>query len=121
MNAVRVEADTDDAYVRFSLAGEIDLENAAVVEDQLLAAITNHTERVSLDLSGVEYLDSAGLRVLFHLVDRLSTLQIEALLVASADSPARRVIELSGLAQLVPLDPPDRTGGPPGPAQPGVR
>ena len=120
MNAVRVEADTDEAGVRFSLAGEIDLDNAAVVEGQLLAAITNHTERVSLDLSGVEYLDSAGLRVLFHLVDRLSTLQIEALMVAPADSPARRVIELSGLALLVPLDPPDRSARPEGPGQPGM-
>jgi anti-anti-sigma factor len=117
MTGAQVDARTDEGDVRFVLSGEIDLANATTVEEQLVAAITNHTVRVWLDLSAVDYLDSAGLRVLFHLVDRLSTLQIAATLVAPLTSPSRRVIELSGLAMLVPLDPPARAGPPPpGPA-----
>ena len=115
MTSARVDARTEEGDVRFVLSGEIDLENAAMVEGQLAAAITNHTVRVWLDLGAVDYLDSAGLRVLFHLVDRLSTLQIAATLVAPLDSPSRRVIELSGLAMLVPLDPPARAGHAAGP------
>jgi anti-anti-sigma factor len=115
VTSARVDARTEEGDVRFVLSGEIDLENAGTVEEQLAAGITNHTVRVWLDLGAVDYLDSAGLRVLFHLVDRLSTLQIAATLVAPLDSPSRRVIELSGLAMLVPLDPPARANaaGPP--------
>jgi anti-anti-sigma factor len=102
----RVEAAVDDGRVRIVVRGEIDLQNAGDVEAQLTEAISNQATMVSIDLSGVDYLDSAGLRVLFHLVDRLATLQIGIELIAAPGSPSRRVIELSGLAALVPLDPP---------------
>jgi anti-anti-sigma factor len=102
----RVEAAAEDGRVRIVVRGEVDLQNAGDVEAQLTEAISNQATMVSIDLSGVDYLDSAGLRVLFHLVDRLATLQIGIELIAAPGSPSRRVIELSGLAALVPLDPP---------------
>jgi anti-anti-sigma factor len=102
----RVEAAAEDGRVRIVVRGEVDLQNAGDVEAQLTEAISNQATMVSIDLSDVGYLDSAGLRVLFHLVDRLATLQIGVELIAPLGSPSRRVIELSGLAALVPLDPP---------------
>jgi anti-anti-sigma factor len=102
----RVEAETEDGRVRIVVRGEVDLQNAGDVEAQLTEAISNQATMVSIDLADVAYLDSAGLRVLFHLVDRLATLQIAVELVSPLRSPSRRVIELSGLAALVPLDPP---------------
>jgi anti-anti-sigma factor len=101
-----VEAETEDGRVRIVVRGEVDLQNAGDVEAQLTEAISNQATTVSIDLADVVYLDSAGLRVLFHLVDRLATLQIAVELVTPPRSPSRRVIELSGLAALVPLDPP---------------
>jgi anti-anti-sigma factor len=102
----RVEAAVDDGRVRIVVRGEIDLQNAGDVEAQLTEAISNQATTVSIDLGDVAYLDSAGLRVLFHLVERLATLQIAVELVTPLRSPSRRVIELSGLAALVPLNPP---------------
>ena len=106
MTDARVEAAVDDGRVRIVVRGEIDLQNAGDVEGQLTEAISNQARTVSIDLGEVAYLDSAGLRVLFHLVERLVTLQIAVELVTPLRSPSRRVIELSGLAALVPLDPP---------------
>lgn len=106
MTDARVEAAAEDGRVRIVVHGEVDLQNASDVEAQLTEAISNQATMVSIDLSNVAYLDSAGLRVLFHLVDRLATLQIGVELIAPLGSPSRRVIELSGLAALVPLDPP---------------
>ncbi len=106
MSDARVEAETEDGRVRIVVRGEVDLQNAGDVEAQLTEAISNQATMVSIDLADVAYLDSAGLRVLFHLVDRLATLQIAVELVTPLRSPSRRVIELSGLAALVPLDPP---------------
>jgi len=112
MTDARVEAATEDGRVRIALSGEVDLDNAGDVEAELARAISNQATVVSINLAGVAYLDSAGLRVLFHLVERLATLQIAVELVAPMGSPSRRVVELSGLAALVPLEPPLEGGAP---------
>lgn len=107
MTTARLRTTTDSGVVRAVLVGEIDLSNADAVGADLRRAITNQITGVSIDLTDVGYLDSAGLRVLFLLVDRLATLQIAVELVTPPGSPSRRVVEVSGLATLVPLDPPD--------------
>jgi anti-anti-sigma factor len=112
MTDARVKSATEDGRVRIVLSGEVDLDNAGEVEAELARAISNQATVVSINLAGVAYLDSAGLRVLFHLVERLATLQIAVELVSPTGSPSRRVIELSGLAALVPLDPPVAGGAP---------
>lgn len=106
MTGARVEVAVDGALVRIAVAGDVDLANAESVEGEIVSAISNQAEAASIDLSEVTYLDSAGLRLLFSLRSRLSTLQIDLELVAPVGSPSRRVIELSGLATLVPVRPP---------------
>ena len=98
-----VEHVSDDT-ARIALAGEIDMDNARQVEHQLLEAIGNHLTAVTLDLGGIDYLDSAGLRVLFSLGNRLSTLQIALRLLVPERSTVRRVIDLSGMAAAIPVD-----------------
>jgi anti-anti-sigma factor len=105
VTGAQVNAALDGGVVRIALVGEIDMSNAAGVESSLVEAITNRATAVVLDLAGLRYIDSAGLRVLFLLVGRLETLQIALEVSAPVGSPARRVVELSGLAALVPLDP----------------
>jgi anti-sigma B factor antagonist len=85
------------------LAGEVDLINAAEVERRLLALAPNHLTRLTLDLGGLTYLDSAGLRVLFVLATRLEVAQIELELVVPARSPVRRAIEVAGMGALVEM------------------
>jgi anti-anti-sigma factor len=99
---VQVDDDGDDS-VRIAVTGEIDMDNCGDVEHRLLAAIGNQLAAVTLDLGGLDYIDSAGLRVLFTLGTRLQTLQIAVRLVVPAESPLRRVIDLSGLAGVIPV------------------
>jgi anti-anti-sigma factor len=107
-----VDVTVDDAHVRIAVAGEVDLANAATVEDQIVAAITNQVTSVAVDLGGVDYMDSAGMRILFSLASRLAGLQIALEVVAPVACPARRLVEVSGLASLVALRPPmDRAAG----------
>lgn len=105
MTDARVQVAADGGAVRIALGGEIDMANAALVEEEISAAITNQVTMVSIDLSDVTYLDSAGLRVLFALVDRLPTLQIALELISPLNSPARRIVELSGLTGIVSVKP----------------
>jgi anti-anti-sigma factor len=101
MSGLSVSIESDDDRVRADLAGDIDLSNADDVSEQLSAAISNQTVVVELDLSDVTYIDSAGLRVLSLLSSRLRRLQIGLRVVAPSGSPARYVIDLSGMTEFV--------------------
>jgi anti-anti-sigma factor len=106
MTSARVDVSVDGGHVRIAVAGEVDLANTVVVEEQIVAAINNQVTSVSVDLGEVEYLDSAGMRILFSLASRLAGLQIAFEVVAPVGSAARRLVEVSGLASLVALRPP---------------
>jgi stage II sporulation protein AA (anti-sigma F factor antagonist) len=115
MSDATVEAETDGHVVRLVVKGEVDLSNAEQVERAIVVAISNEATAVSLDLSGVDYLDSAGLRIIYALASRLEILQIILEVVAPVDSVARHVVELTGLAsvvQLTPAAPPRPVVGP---------
>ena len=105
MTAARVETTTDDGSVRITLSGEIDLANAATVEDEIRAAVSHQPATVSVDLTNLIYLDSSGIRLLFTLASRLRPLQVVLELIVPLDSPTRRLIELSGFESLAALRP----------------
>jgi anti-sigma B factor antagonist len=84
-----------------AVAGEVDLENAGAVQQRLQDLITNRARSVVIDLGGLTYLDSAGLRTLFTLASRLELLQVGLELVVPLDSPVRKAVELVGLGEIV--------------------
>ena len=105
MNEAHVGVRTIGDQVNFTLSGDIDLANAADVEAQLTAAIRNRATRVTMDLGGVTYLDSAGLQVVFALTVRLRRLQIDMRVIAPEGSPARHAIEMAGMASIAEIEP----------------
>jgi anti-anti-sigma factor len=105
MTAVRVDTSAEDGSMHIALSGEIDLANAATVEDKIREAVSHQPATVSVDLTELTYLDSAGIRILFGLASRLQALRIVLELVVPVDSPARRLIELSGFESLAALRP----------------
>ena len=60
-----------DGAVVLAAAGEIDMSNAAVFAEALTAAREDAAGSVVVDLTGVGYLDSAGLAALFPHVDHV--------------------------------------------------
>jgi anti-anti-sigma factor len=77
--------------------GEIDLSNAAGLLGELTAAVPNSAHGLLLDLTGLEFLDSSGVHMLYDVADRLATRQQRFAVVLEADAPPRRAIELSGV------------------------
>lgn len=77
--------------------GEIDLSNAGALQGELTAAVPNSARGLLLDLSGVEFLDSSGVHMLYDVADRLATRQQRFAVVLEPDAPPRRAIELSGV------------------------
>jgi anti-anti-sigma factor len=105
MTTAGVESSADDGSIRIRLSGEIDLANAATVDDQIRAALTHQLSGVSVDLAGLTYLDSAGIRVLYALASRLQARRIVLELLVPLDAPTRRLIELSGFDSIAALRP----------------
>lgn len=100
-----VKTRAEGAAVQITLSGEIDLANAASVDSELRAAVSSQSSAVFVDLTDLTYIDSAGIRILFTFASRLKPLQILLKLIVPLDSPARRLIEISGLESLACLQP----------------
>jgi anti-sigma B factor antagonist len=98
----RVALDADQVI---TVTGEIDLSNAASVRDAIGEVLPDLPE-VCVDLTGTEYLDSAGIAMLFLLAERLSYNRQELLLVVPPDAPIRAMIRLTKLDQVIRVTPP---------------
>lgn len=105
MTTADIEVRPRGTTVELVLTGEIDLSNSEAVREQIFASIDNRFVAVTLDLGGLDYIDSAGLRVLFSLAERLRLLQTTYAIVAPVGSPARRVLEMSGMSAVAELRP----------------
>jgi anti-sigma B factor antagonist len=88
-----VEKQGDACVVR--LGGELDLYNAPQVREALNGASEDSPERVVVDLSEVEFIDSTALGVLIEARTRLDNRR--AFLLAAPGLETRRALEISGL------------------------
>ncbi|MGE2833277.1 STAS domain-containing protein [Mycobacterium sp. SMC-4] len=86
--------DTGDLIVVAS--GEVDLSNIEAFRRTLTAAADNNAGSLTIDLSQVEYVDSAGINVLFTLSERISKVIANPVLMTT--------FAVSGLAELVPVE-----------------
>ena len=90
----------DDAAV-ITVSGEIDIANAESAEQQIMQAIAGEPTTVTLDLTGLHYIDSAGLWILLRLGPSLTTANIAGEVVIPADGPVRRMVETAGVSAAI--------------------
>jgi len=100
-----VVVDRADRAARITVTGEVDLANAEIVEQQITRSVSGDLTAVTVDLTGLDYIDSAGLWILFRLGARLSAVRIAGELVVPADGPVRRMIETAGVAAAIRVRP----------------
>jgi anti-anti-sigma factor len=103
MTVATVQVSAENGSIRIGLGGELDRANAATVEQEIFTAISDQPTAVSVDLTNVTYMDSAGKRILFAVASRLQESHVVLEIVVPFDSPIRRLIELSGLESLAAL------------------
>jgi stage II sporulation protein AA (anti-sigma F factor antagonist) len=86
------------------LSGEIDHHGARAVMTGLDAAIRDKLPlRLTLDLSGVTFMDSSGIAVLIRAKRQMDGLGGSVRAVAIPAQP-RRVLDAAGLGRLIPLE-----------------
>jgi anti-anti-sigma factor len=79
------------------VSGEVDMSNAEDVGATVVGATPNEARGVVLDLSRVDYLDSAGIYVIFGMRASLQARGQSLILVIPPGSPVLDALRLSGV------------------------
>ena len=90
-----------DDYAVVTVSGEVDLESASELGEHALGALRDVSPRLVLDMSGVTFMDSTGLKVLLSLQHR--TELAGGSLDLCCSRAVMRVITLTGLDQTLHL------------------
>lgn len=96
-------AAAEDPWPVVRLLGEIDLANADALGTAAENAVSNRARGLVLDLSGVTFLDSTGLRLVFRLARRLRDRQQSLRLVVPDGARISRVLSLSGVTAVAEI------------------
>jgi stage II sporulation protein AA (anti-sigma F factor antagonist) len=94
------EARDDDGVRVVRLVGEIDISNADAVNEKLDRMIGAGNERLVVDLSALEFMDSSGIAMLLRAAKR-----VESISVRNPTPAVRRIIECTGLADILRIEP----------------
>jgi anti-sigma B factor antagonist len=103
MRLADIEFSTHGKALVARVSGEIDVSNASQLGGVMTDATGNELLTVVLDLSAVDYLDSAGIELLFRLEHRLKARGQTLRLVIPDDSPIRYTLRLAGLINNVEM------------------
>ncbi|WP_428340289.1 STAS domain-containing protein [Mycobacterium sp.] len=85
-----------DGRLVLTATGEIDLSNVQQFSDALNTAVAGSDRTLTLDLTGVDYLDSAAVNVLFPYAERLCVIAHPFLV---------RIFDISGFSELATVGP----------------
>ena len=99
-----VEVVARNGVVVAHVRGEIDLSNADSTFSTLKRVADGAEEGLVVDLSGLDYLDSAGVRLLFTLARAVTRKGRSLRAVVPREAQIRRVLELADVGQLMGLD-----------------
>ena len=91
----------DRARVRVVLAGELDLATVEPLEREVRSLLDRGFRWILLDLRGLTFLDSSGLRYVLDLHRAASDVGFRLELVHGAN--VRRIFELSGTLEALPF------------------
>jgi anti-anti-sigma factor len=89
-----------DGAVRVSLQGELDLSCTRQMEEHFAAIDEQVPARVVVDLSGLTFIDSSGLRMLLLADARALKHNYELVLLAGSE-PVQRVFEMTGALDVL--------------------
>ena len=97
-----IQAKREGGTLTAATEGRIDGANARLFLEALEGAIEDSDTAVLLDLSGLAYISSAGLRVILQTAKALRTQEAQFAL-CSAKGPIREVFEISGIDQIISI------------------
>lgn len=94
------EEATADGSATVAVSGELDLSTASEMRDHLYALLARGTTQLTVDVTGLTFIDSTGLGVIVAVLKRAR----EAggnLTLKGPNRSARKVLDISGLSRII--------------------
>ena len=101
---VRVQPDRE--HPTLVVEGELDLSSVPLLAQHIDGQIDSEQQALTLDLSGVSFMDSSGLRLLIELNERAERDGWSLSLIAPRSESATLVLRMTGAAQVLPFEGP---------------
>lgn len=96
-----IESKEGEASV-FKILGRLDSNTSPELEDKISATLTNGTKNMVIDFESLEYISSAGLRIILKTTKDLKR-QDGKLILCSMQDYVREVFEISGFDSFLPI------------------
>ena len=94
-----INVERDIEFVTLEITGRLDTTTAPNLES-VIRDISEDTKELVLDMSGVEYISSAGIRVLLGAYKKISSAQGKVRILNAGDM-VREVFAMTGLEQML--------------------
>ena len=103
MDLVQLEIEDRGDVVIASVSGELDLAGAPSTGDAIGGAVPTAARALVVDFTGLEFIDSSGIAMLFNLARRLGSRRQELHVVAVGGTPVARVLEIVEFDRAAPV------------------
>ena len=98
--SAKVEGHQASGVLTLSITGELDLASVESVHGTIDKKLNGETERVVFDLAGVTFMDSSGIAMMLQVSKRVGSVEVR-----NATPIVHRVIEATGLVEMLGLEP----------------
>ena len=99
----QVEIEQRDDVVVARLTGELDISVAQKTGDRIAAAVPSSARGVVVDMSGLDFMDSSGVSMLFALARRVGSHRQQLVVVAPTGRPVSRVLQIVEFDRAAPV------------------
>jgi anti-anti-sigma factor len=99
----QVEIENRDEVVVARLTGELDISVAESTGRKIAAAVPNSARGVVVDMSGLDFMDSSGVSMLFGLARQGASHRQELRVVAPSGRPVARVLQIVEFGRAAPV------------------
>ena len=103
MDLVQLEIEERGDVVIDGVSGELDLAGAPSTGEAIGEAVPTSARALVVDFTGLEFIDSSGIAMLFNLARRLGARRQELRVVARGGGPVARVLEIVEFNRAAPV------------------
>jgi anti-anti-sigma factor len=103
MDLVQLEIEEREDVVIASVSGELDLAGAPSTGQAIGEAVPTSARTLVVDFTGLEFIDSSGIAMLFNLARRLGARRQDLRVVARGGGPVARVLEIVEFNRAAPV------------------
>ena len=100
---LQVDASNQDGQLVLVLVGELDPHTAPVLRDRIDQTLAPETTTLVLEVSGLRFIDSSGLRVIIGAHKEMAG-RDGRLILRSPTETTRRLLEITGLDDHIEID-----------------